>query len=1088
MVGRDLLIKLTLKPVPKKKIKMKDVYFNGVNPTTGKKIDRGGPTYKKLVKQGYFSLDRDMYEPLGTLISTMGDRMRLGRFKLIDEAVQPIDYKTYYTEIMKMYAKLKLDRKKIEMKQKKSKIETSTKYSDYVTLRFISDGVAGEKPNYYTRSIYLLNGVDKFIEKIEKLLDGKSDYATGSDIMHEKVMLDMSFFGIWYLKPNLKPLGGLGSEHKTHSKFYIVKDPITSPESSSATKQSSSATKQSSSATKQSGDCFFGCMRLVKSLPSKQKNPTNIRKELDIVSKGVCLPLIPKLELFYNRTINVLSDNIMDDYLYEGTSVAGREVVELLLKDEHYSLIVRKRVREVNKMLNRKAKADVVCKDILLLFDFETIYVKTDSSFLKAYSCSYFEWDPEVEFIYDEKIHKPVFHAGFDCVDKLVEKILSCPDGYRYLLIGYNNSGFDNFFLADSASKVDAFSSALYVNGRLNLMKIGRHVTLDMIRFMAGGTSLDKACIAFNTKPRKVEGFSHDLPQKAFDDGGEEGLFKWVADNRAQLEKYNDYDTLSLMSLTQMVRNILRNMTTLDIFRTKGLFGTSDPFSTINQLCYSNFLDSVSKTFCDPDSPDPDAFKSSADVIPKPKTYEDDKWIRKAMYAGRVQTYYGKFCDTKRQYRMVDITSQYPFVMTTEDFPIGHYELTDQYMDGYLGIYECDIIHQRAEWIYGKPEPKGFEDLHRDNAPAIVARRSEDKPLDWADRDFHGGIVLCSVDIEMIKKWCGSDAIKIKKGLYWKSKAQNGLLFKGYMEPFKKCKMEQDVLKDSGSSDYNAALREIAKLCCNAMSGKPAQRNFDDMVIRVKNEVDLDKFLLKVTPEEISVLTINNNLTFFKGKLKEDKIYKSGAKPSYLAVFIYAYARRYIYEKVLGRYITIYQDTDSALMPMVEYERFTQNEAVLCKSQDYGGFKEEIGDVRQISIIAPKNYLVEAMDENKSKRKFKGVGKNDTWMRLVDIPQFQTLAEGKNTEEIKDMLEHNKFKLNLLEILYIRKTQKTSKVMNNDMFNCMFKNEKIVVFSSQLKRISEFSSKSDTNSDYQQAMSLGAGRIGIKQIYLIKIF
>ncbi|KAG0058204.1 hypothetical protein BGZ90_005074 [Linnemannia elongata] len=60
--------------------------------------------------------------------------------------------------------------------------------------------------------------------------------------------------------------------------------------------------------------------------------------------------------------------------------------------------------------------------------------------------------------------------------------------------------------------------------------------------------------------------------------------------------------------------------------------------------------------------------------------------------------------------------------------------------------------------------------------------------------------------------------VMTKRGYYWECSSYD--IFKPYMGSLMEKKMEQDVLKESGSEEYNPALREMLKLWMNALSGK----------------------------------------------------------------------------------------------------------------------------------------------------------------------------------------------------------------------------------------------------------------------------
>jgi hypothetical protein len=404
---------------------------------------------------------------------------------------------------------------------------------------------------------------------------------------------------------------------------------------------------------------------------------------------------------------------------------------------------------------------------------------------------------------------------------------------------------------------------------------------------------------------------------------------------------------------------------------------------------------------------------------------------------------------------MVDACSLYPTVMMDNLYPIGDYKKTKKYVNNKLGIYKCNIIHQNAKWKYGKPPTyKNFEYLAKEYAPIIFPLRSETKPLDW---DFRGEqeVILCSIDIEEIKYYCGEDSIEVFEGIYWEESSNK--VFKEYIEKFRNAKNNQDLLKKKGDKEYNPVLREVCKLMLNTPSGKVGQRNYTDYIQRIYTEKDVDKFMQKIDDKEsIKCCSLSKELLFMKGKLKDENCFKDSAKPSYLAIFIYAYARKFMYRNILSKYTVLYQDTDSALMLDEEYRRLMKEQPNLFGIKDFGKFEQELNEADKCIIISPKNYYVNGKPkdgEDKTKRRFKGVKSYDTYLLSSELPL--NYDSSMNEELLK----------------------KSHKCMTEEMFESMFEEKEMVIFTNQLKRKVQFTDSKESK-----------GGIYIQQQFLTKVF
>ncbi|MFW9950149.1 MAG: DNA polymerase, partial [Candidatus Thorarchaeota archaeon] len=579
----------------------------------------------------------------------------------------------------------------------------------------------------------------------------------------------------------------------------------------------------------------------------------------------------------------------------------------------------------------------------------------------------------------------------------------------KFKIIGFNNSRFDNFFLVSVAEKYKCTSSVFYVNNSILDFRIVGNTSFDLCRFL--NCSLKDACNDYETVPKKLEGFSHREPQQAFESGS---LIQWIETNYIKLEEYNKLDVLSLVDLTLKVKNTVHVLTNGQINLTT--------FMTIGQMGYKfNQMKQEENNV----------------VIKPPKTLEDDRFIRSALTAGRTQCYYGRK-KMEIALRMVDAKSLYPYVMMNRSFPSGDYGETNEYVEGKLGIYECVIKHQNLKW-----KGEGIQDFFnkypeykKEYAPIVYPLRSNklDVPLNW---EYRGKMKcrLTSVDIECIRDYGGE--VEVKNGIYWLE--SDDKIFTYYLEIFMNEKNKQDRLKKLKSKLYNPCLRAFCKLMSNCISGKVSQKNYLDMFERVKGDKEIDKFLSKVEKDSVKIMNHGGGNIFMSGKKKEEFIFnENNAKPSYLGVFIYAYARDYMYRSILGSYCTLYEDTDSALMPKVEYERFKQNNVAIFDTGEYGCFEEEVENATISYTFAPKFYCVINRDNDKlSKYKCKGVRKNDNYITLNELTKLNLNPREMNEDQIKEIFYNNQ----------------DNKTLNEKMFEDIYKGETICVFQSQLQKI-----------------------------------
>lgn len=864
-----------------------------------------------------------------------------------------------------------------------------------------------------------------FTELLNKLIHLTEDQTGGSDQFSEDVDIDTAFFSIAYKQT---PAGGsrkttytaINTEYfKTHS--YPAKE----------------------------GDCLLVII-------NEGHHTAKIRRDLNLEGP-IKIDDIPILEKYLNININIYYDTVeikkelfdSDEanitktsteyvYYYESPNIYSGDLYEILLKDNHYSEIIKFEKLEFDQICGDRLKvvkgetkklSDLAIRKSLirqgrkiagtetktytpklLFYDIETIFNPAKACLLEAYTVAWHIAEAESHSKVIKKFDKDNinthmknthFLKGPNCMKEFVRWIEQNDKDIQYTLIGYNNSRFDNFVLLKELIDNDSFNNMMFVQNSILTMNFSnRHSCFDLCRFVM--TSLKSACDDFKVYPQKQKGFSHTIPQDAFMKDGWTGLNKWLTDNQEKIISYNKIDVLATEALFNIVDSAYRQITDSSILE----------FTTLASLSFENFKD-----ICRLNKKD----------ISAPLNSTDDKFIRSAIIGGRCQDFKVSEDDFKSTdyVACVDVKSLYPYVMLNRFYPVGEYKYTSKYRSDKLGIYTVKISKQ--------PDIKIIP--NRSTEPNAV--------LDW---DYDGKITktLTSTEIECLKRHGAEFKFLTDEdgniGIYWKESVSD--LFTDFFKPIEEEKTRQDKLKDTKDKEYNPAMRNITKLLLNSLSGKMVQRNFEDTTELMKSEKEEAKFNNKTSKREL-ILSIGE-YRLLKGDLKEDRIYKAHkAKPSHLGVFIYAHARTYMYDLLYSKYKCLYTDTDSAFLMWEDWKDFeskfiktvavdendvhkyykltSKNTGVPTLGKKFGQFEEELNinpkeHTVETHILAKKIYCVEIKDKTgeiikgkKSKYRLKGIN---------------LIKDSIITDDIVE--EINKFKEDEVEerVLYLYKLKK----------------------------------------------------------------
>ena len=631
---------------------------------------------------------------------------------------------------------------------------------------------------------------------------------------------------------------------------------------------------------------------------------------------------------------------------------------------ERTSAQIEARILEQGRTLFAKTKKLKEKKTKLLFFDFETIWNPTKQSKIEPYSVAWYVCDSdEADKDFNLDMDRVSVAYGDKCHYELVDFIRRAQET-KYLLISFNGSRFDNFILASAASGRECLSDIFWSDGCIRSLRMFQHQTLDIAK-LNPGMSLKKSCDDFKTTPKKIDGFDHTVVQTEYLNGN---LKNWLKENIKEATAYVKTDVLCLASLTIKMRDALVKLT--------GLNPLDDPqgLGTAGSVAWRAL--------------------NSKSNIPKALPQQVDEFCRKAITGGRTQNFMEKGFKSIGQYRMVDVKSEYPTVMFSKNhehfnpklmyglYPTSDAIPTDKYVEGKLGVYRVKVLKQ--------PNIK------------ILAKREEGIPLDWnCNEEFETHTTNCS--IELLKLHGGE--CEIYEGYYFEECSRD--LFKGFLQPLFDEKDKQDKLKADKSPEANGAMRAICKILMNSSSGKTLQRNYDDLCILVKGTAEQLSAESKMKNNKADdFIPLNSTSGIMIGKMKSEKVYNiKKAKPSQLGIFIYEYARTYLYEMLLKKYNPMYCDTDSCLMSQTDYDQFVIDQPEISRGNSLGEIGEELGnyDNCEIILMAPKMYMVcptinnIPIDKEHIKFKIKGICIGKDKMILNDY--LKTL-EDYSTEEL----------------------------------------------------------------------------------------
>jgi hypothetical protein len=308
--------------------------------------------------------------------------------------------------------------------------------------------------------------------------------------------------------------------------------------------------------------------------------------------------------------------------------------------------------------------------------------------------------------------------------------------------------------------------------------------------------------------------------------------------------------------------------------------------------------------------------------------YNQYEFIMSSSIAGRADCFDNAGLKYEGEVVHLDARSLYPFLMfCSEDawYPHGH---------PYDGIQTeaiiADLVHQwQSVQVFNV---LGFYTINIDQTilvdkglPLIISYRNEEEEHEWfySERSIiQKERVTCTADIIMLLKYgCKIEYVLNARCIIFPKMVGNNNLF-GWMETLMLEKQKQDHIKKvfgKDSNEYSPVKRTITKLMMNCTAGYLLKHPIEEVFEQVNKEKYYSNIIHKkdMVPGSQAVVGLVNehNLVMSYKKNKESI---TGIKEVWIGVYIYAYARAYMYDNVYSKLDSksrLYTDTDSIIIP-----------------------------------------------------------------------------------------------------------------------------------------------------------------------------
>ena len=627
-------------------------------------------------------------------------------------------------------------------------------------------------------------------------------------------------------------------------------------------------------------------------------------------------------------------------YYCEYCNTYFNSLIELNSIATNKCMIVSKNHRKGK--INEKTKKN---QKVFCYYDLETVNDKALMD-VEIYSVCW-KWSDQSE--YNFRLNSMTTkNATYDFYQDINNRMQN--EDLDVVLVAYNGGGFDVWGIIKDIAQFINFNRTIFKNSKFYQLG-GNHAINFKSTFniwdpyLFWHCSLESLAKSFGLSILKNP-FDHEFMQDKYEENGKS--FDWIDEEmKIKIKQYNIRDVEILEQICLKMKDIMGE----HVFNSMTI--SSYSYKHLTEECGFDFIPQSNK-----DS-EKRLVEDESKIITKPDNEEDYKFMRKAITGGRVQTIknFTKFNDDV--FSFIDVVSLYPSVMHINQYPCGYYQKTDTYVPNKLGIYNCKILYQKN--------------------PVIIPKKEKDRPLNWFWLGEIEECVLSTVEIDCLRKHFGFDCLEVYDGLYWEHSTDQ--IFKTHIDKWMKVKKDQDVLKNTGSPEYNNCMRELAKKMLHTPFGKTIQ-NVIDKGFYVSTSTNYTRKIIQkeLKKNDYDFTYLDTGIEFLEGPLKEIKY--EYVKPQQLGVFILAYARCKMYEEVFSKTQVYYSDTDSALVLKSELKKLSEN-GELKIGNGLGEYELEMDDITQFWSVQPKFYQLKNKN-GKIKMRLKGISKNSTWKYVID--------------------------------------------------------------------------------------------------------
>jgi len=394
--------------------------------------------------------------------------------------------------------------------------------------------------------------------------------------------------------------------------------------------------------------------------------------------------------------------------------------------------------------------------------------------------------------------------------------------------------------------------------------------------------------------------------------------------------------------------------------------------------------------------------------------------LRREDWTGAVSLY--EKTQGEEQILYADVTSLYPWVNKTQEYPVGHPVIIsqpEQSLENYFGIAKVDILPPEKLFhpvLPVKIKENGMEKLTFPLCGQCV-REEQSKPM------LKRTECCCHTDEQrtITGTWCTPEINKaLEKGYVLKKvhevwnfpphQRKTGL-FREYVNTWLKIKTEAsgwpkrcttEALKAQYVEDYknvegieldptkikkNSGLKATAKLMLNSFWGKFGQRENLQQVKQCTNVEELYSYTEDDTIEIITFRIFSDNVVDVVYKHKEEAITPSSKINIFVAAFTRCHARLKLYSYLEAQQQhVLYYDTDSIIY------KWKPGQEKLPTGDFLGELKDELDGQHIVEFISrgAKNYGYRT-NENKYECKVRGFSLNERTMENLNYHSMKEM-------------------------------------------------------------------------------------------------